>query len=73
MSLPAILRPEAEADIRTTYGDLEQIREGLVPRTLRGRVARRPCGPTQEVPLRALLRCLLRPSGSHGSDTRVTP
>jgi len=29
MSLPAVLRPEAEADIRTTYGYLEQVRQGL--------------------------------------------
>jgi plasmid stabilization system protein ParE len=29
MSLPAILRPEAEADIRTIYGYLEQVRLGL--------------------------------------------
>lgn len=29
MSLPVILRPEAEKDVRTTYDTLEQIRTGL--------------------------------------------
>ena len=29
MSLPVILRAEAEADIQKTYEDLEQVRAGL--------------------------------------------
>lgn len=29
MSLPVILRPSAEEDVRTTHDDLEQIRAGL--------------------------------------------
>jgi plasmid stabilization system protein ParE len=29
MSLPVILRPEAEADIQATHDDLEQLRAGL--------------------------------------------